>query len=721
MKVRIIKSNNLNLYSFVLFILGYLLFWEWLRPLEEVTPLDSIPILLAFSAIVFLVSFLHVTPLLSIPIYAVSLLYVVHTVHFQGSIFEIHWILVFLAHLVQLVQALLTASFYEISDVSRTFLFLLLFCLIGYLMRQWLLQRRNVFPFIFMTVVYATVIDTFTPYDASFAIIRIVIIGFVLIGMLQVAKINEREGFFGRHRVPFTWIGLVLFMIASAATLGLAAPKSDPQWADPVPFLKSAANMDENNSATGSVKKQGYGENDEQLGGPFQLDTTPVFYADVESVHYWRAETKDFYTGKGWESSNGVLEPFTGELLTPLYEENAVLSEKEASIEMTGFQKFSFLFYEGNVKDVVANQNPNLQLFENTLTGKLSTQNEVVNEYSFRYDYPTYSIEELKNSDTRSYPNEIERYYLQLPDSLPARVKELAEEVTSDQETNYDKAKAIEFYFVGNGYTYETKNVAVPGRDDDYVDQFLFESKMGYCDNFSSSMVVMLRSIGIPARWVKGFTGGEFQEMLGEGKRRHLITNENAHSWVEAYFPGTGWVPFEPTRGFANPFEFVTTYDSETDVEEQETEQNEQEDQEQTEEKEESTEEAIADFSFSNKNGKWIITAAIVGLIFALVMLKYYRQLAKRWVVYRLKKKPLDRNYGEWYMKLLWLLKLNGFTRKPEQTLREFALEVDKKLEIDSMTKLTKGYEEAVYSNRKQTYGHDMLKNWQTVINKLSY
>lgn len=67
-------------------------------------------------------------------------------------------------------------------------------------------------------------------------------------------------------------------------------------------------------------------------------------------------------------------------------------------------------------------------------------------------------------------------------------------------------------------------------------------------------MVVMLRSVGIPARWVKGFTPGTF-EALNDGLREYTVTNANAHSWVEVYFSGIGWVPFEPTRGFDNPFQ----------------------------------------------------------------------------------------------------------------------------------------------------------------------
>nr|WGD97835.1 transglutaminase-like domain-containing protein [Bacillus safensis] len=110
------------------------------------------------------------------------------------------------------------------------------------------------------------------------------------------------------------------------------------------------------------------------------------------------------------------------------------------------------------------------------------------------------------------------REYLQLPSTLPERVKTLANSLTETKDNMYDKAKAIEDYLGSAKFSYETQNVAVPGRNEDYVDQFLFDTMIGYCDNFSTSMIVMLRSIGIPARWVKGYTSG---------------TSYMKHKWME--------------------------------------------------------------------------------------------------------------------------------------------------------------------------------------------
>src|SRR5690606_5925438 len=110
------------------------------------------------------------------------------------------------------------------------------------------------------------------------------------------------------------------------------------------------------------------------------------------------------------------------------------------------------------------------------------------------------------------YPKYIRRLYLKLPDTLPGRVKKLAREITGGVDNPYDKVKAVEQFLKNvGGFHYEIRDVPVPKKNEDFVDQFLFETKRGYCNHFSSAMVVLLRAAGIPARWVKGFAPGKTQ------------------------------------------------------------------------------------------------------------------------------------------------------------------------------------------------------------------
>jgi hypothetical protein len=139
----------------------------------------------------------------------------------------------------------------------------------------------------------------------------------------------------------------------------------------------------------------------------------------------------------------------------------------------------------------------------------------------------------------KSYPPEILLDYLQLP-RLDPRTASLAFDVTASAHNNYDKAVAIEAYLRSNfGYTLQLPQT-VPS---DPIANFLFERKRGHCEYFASAMTVMLRVLGIPSRIVNGFRTGEFNDVDSQ----YVVRASNAHSWVEAYFPGYGWVSFDPT------------------------------------------------------------------------------------------------------------------------------------------------------------------------------
>jgi hypothetical protein len=139
------------------------------------------------------------------------------------------------------------------------------------------------------------------------------------------------------------------------------------------------------------------------------------------------------------------------------------------------------------------------------------------------------------------YPDWVRQRYLQLPASLPDRVRLLAEEITVVAENPYDKAVALEQYLRRN-ITYELTPPDPPeGRD--YVDFLLFNSRRDYCSGYATAMAVLARSVSIPARLVAGYAEGEYDAERGVFR----VREKNAHSWVEIYFPGYGWIEFEPT------------------------------------------------------------------------------------------------------------------------------------------------------------------------------
>ncbi|MBV9087798.1 MAG: DUF3488 domain-containing protein, partial [Acidobacteriaceae bacterium] len=150
---------------------------------------------------------------------------------------------------------------------------------------------------------------------------------------------------------------------------------------------------------------------------------------------------------------------------------------------------------------------------------------------------------------TGEVPLQTDRY-LQLPNVNPD-VRQLATQISAKAATPFDKATAIERYLLKNyGYSLQqpahlSPSPQQPGHErwDDPLSYFLFERKQGHCEYFASAMAVMLRTIGIPSRVVNGFRGGEFNSLTGS----YIVRARDAHSWVEAYFPGQGWMAFDPT------------------------------------------------------------------------------------------------------------------------------------------------------------------------------
>src|SRR5699024_6341380 len=252
--------------------------------------------------------------------------------------------------------------------------------------------------------------------------------------------------------------------------------------------------------------------------------------------------------------------------------------------------------------------------------------------------------------------------YTQLPESLPSRVDELAEEITADYDNRYDKSRAIEQYFGRNGFVYQISNVPVPEEEQDYVDQFLFDSKAGYCDNYSTSMVVMLRTLDIPARWAKGFTSGEKMTEQANGTDVYEVTNANAHCWVEVYFPDIGWVPFEPTQGFSNLSDCHVTEDTgeQEDVQDEEPIDTEESETQQTEQEEKEAETSEEDTRAETEQRSVPWSYLGIGLFLIVVLLTVMYVTRMHWLAalfaMKLKRKPNAKNYQNAYHHLLKVL-----------------------------------------------------------------
>jgi transglutaminase-like putative cysteine protease len=180
----------------------------------------------------------------------------------------------------------------------------------------------------------------------------------------------------------------------------------------------------------------------------------------------------------------------------------------------------------------------NYRLITGDFNGSFSSPYQPVGSYEALSNLAEPTPAQLRNVSNQ-LPPEIGLRYLQLP-ALDPRITGLAKRITAGKTNNYDRAAAIEEY-LKTKYIYTLQLPAsIPA---DPIADFLFNRRRGHCEYFASAMAVMLRSLGIPSRIVNGFRGAEFNDI----NSTYLVRASSAHTWVEVYFPGYGWITFDPT------------------------------------------------------------------------------------------------------------------------------------------------------------------------------
>ncbi|KIL48456.1 hypothetical protein KR50_14920 [Jeotgalibacillus campisalis] len=667
---------------------------------------------------------------------------VLQRLYFDSSFLEISaWVPALAVSLWESLILTVQQDWNAVSNEYRSFLFFVLVWLTAYLLHYWIAVRKQLFLFYVFTVFYVALLDTFSPYDGQYSIIRIILIGFILMGLLTLQRLLDQERLSQSSHQIQKWIIPLVLMVAFSSVAAYAAPKAEPIWPDPVPFIQSFSQGA--GSGSGGVNRLGYGVDDSALGGSFIGDDTKVFDVVTEDSQYWRIEMKDVYTGKGWDNSATVtgegpafgLEEDVPFRLSRISEES---EEITATLDIN--LEYNHLVYPYHPVRIESGEADEFiyDLANEKITSFSGEEETGLDFYEWTYKEPQYSLTALRETTglgDLENTGEMDQY-LQLPDELPERVVDLAEEITADQDNWYDKANAVESYFSQNAFTYDQTDIPVPGEGQDYVDQFLFETQRGYCDNFSTSMVVLLRAADIPARWVKGYTGGEVVGQTDDGLNEYEVTNNNAHSWVEVYFPSLGWVPFEPTIGFTNnvsvDYDLTTEGD---DRDEEETPLPEEEDNEETPapiQDEEVTDETAIDENgssvpsfwqrvqntFMENVGAFILSSAILLFVGVLLYRMRFRWLPRVLILYYSVKKD-DETFSKAYMSLLKQLQRFGLKRNEDQTLRAYAKEVDRFFNTKEMSRLTAQYERILYRKEGQEEKwQDMRELWENLIKR---
>ena len=284
-----------------------------------------------------------------------------------------------------------------------------------------------------------------------------------------------------------------------------------------------------------------------QLNRPEAIDLFRL-EASVPDPGYLRSVALDQYTAdRGWGLTNlngtesiaddATLAPLTGgQAARPVTATVTVLEHDDVFMPVL-YSPLAVQLEDGDAEDWRFDADARTVFGRDTTTAGLT--------YQLSAQQPEPSVEQLDAApDSPADADAMERY-TQLPDLDPS-VTDLARELTDPDQAPYERALAVQRYFTDDANDFIYSLSTTPGTTGDDLADFL-RLKRGYCEQYAGAMAVLVRAAGVPARVVLGYTPGQEQE---DGTR--LVTTDDAHAWVEAWFSGLGWIPFDPTPIAAN-------------------------------------------------------------------------------------------------------------------------------------------------------------------------
>lgn len=307
-----------------------------------------------------------------------------------------------------------------------------------------------------------------------------------------------------------------------------------------------------NKSDSSGKNNQGGGEGDCEVDvtskGTGESENIILFKVKTTSPEYLREIAYDNYNGQGWKINKPEEVKYIEPALKSYYKVNSRNDlpgqEYESIIQKIEIEKQSSnlivstsiplgIYFPKKLKVIMEDSNDSLR-------------SPIIMKKGFKYTsvvaFPMLQPEEMLLQDKKTekqYKKDYQKRffrYLKLPESVSKRTRELTYKITKTAKNDYDKVNKIKTY-LNLEYKYN-KDPGYPSECSDVVDHFLFESKQGYNEEFSTSLAVMLRAVGIPSRLVQGYTPGSYNPFSGfyEIRGRDMIT------WVEAYIPNYGWV-----------------------------------------------------------------------------------------------------------------------------------------------------------------------------------
>lgn len=463
------------------------------------------------------------------------------------------------------------------------------------------------------------------------------------------------------------------------------------------PFIENWRNDNFDNYSFGfgsryNIDTVGY--KTKRLGGPVKLSEKVMLVIETNAMDdiYLRGAVKDYYTGTSWRKiKKSKIEYNTDSLLPVPWAENTSYS-KEISIVHQGLITSTIfapntLYKVGHKSDKFFIDQDGEAVFSRSIEKK--------DEYVIKSEIPYIDINKLRSIKA----NIMLETYQQLPDNISKRVKQLALEITSKHNNDYDKAKAIEKYLRDN-YKYTLTPSELP-EGSEFVDYFLFEDKEGYCTYFATSMAVLLRAADIPCRYVEGFLA-----KYANSTTRN-VPGTDAHAWVEVNFGQYGWLTFEatpayPLQGYRAQGEVPAAPIPEPDANEPTATTSPKDSPSRDRNLEMEDEEGTA--ADENQKREFSVTTRIIFVIIAILLFRIAYLLLKRAYIELKLKKATSKQYSvRYFQDILRYLKKINIKMENEETMREYWYKVKYALDeaYGDGDKILKLLEKLRYSNEQ--------------------
>jgi transglutaminase-like putative cysteine protease len=406
------------------------------------------------------------------------------------------------------------------------------------------------------------VIQSFDPMSANRIWYLAAFIFFVLMLVSRMVFLHNRIRWFGSNTSlpPYLGLDFIRFTLVTTGSIviiawlfpsftssfgllqGVIQPVKE-EWSE---FQEKFDNAFASLKSTLNVSTDYYGPTLSLGVGNEQTDEVMFWVRPPATIPdgvrlYWRARIYDRFDGKKWESPPHETQPWdaeSGQLNLPAYRQRW-----SAKFEVVSSSYFTSIISPGQATWVERSGSIDFLTNPDSTIDLYSFQADPLVRPGQAYDVlasiSQATIFELQQSGT-DYPDWVKDRYLQLSPTTTQRTMDLAKQITRGLDNPLDQTLAI-IQFLRENITY-VETIPPPAPDQDALDWFLFDYQKGFCNYYASAAVVMLRSLGIPARFVVGYSTGEVQE---DGQ--FLVRKMEAHAWPEVYFSGLGWVEFEPT------------------------------------------------------------------------------------------------------------------------------------------------------------------------------